>query len=288
MKKYAFVFLILFAGKVYGGEPVPVKAGPVPPVVSVTGNEQPYDIGDTVILSANVDKSKSEGISSITYRWIIVDGDKAKKALTTNGGAQIGFGTGRRARKITVVLDVTCLFLSKDERGTIKEASVVAPDPVYSYVEITDSNPPTPVPPTPTPVPPTPNPTPVPPTPSPQEPSDGPFGLAPFTYKLLQTSVPETDRKAADWLGNSFNATAAQLAAGTVNKNDTKSILTALKASNLQAVTNGGSSKDKWQQFDKLLGDRLYELYSKNELKNGDDWISALNEVARGLKFQPK
>ncbi len=271
------------------------------PVVKLTGIDGPDALGEMIVISANIDQSTiPTNLKSIRYKWTVLENGKVKmNVLPWPDGTKIIFAAGMNPKRMTVILDVDCLFETKgplkvagedgkvldkarivDVEGKIITEAVTAssmesPELIMQEV-IIGGNPPNP--PDPTPVPPNPGPNPNPPLPVPVPDK---FGLTKFTTQIFYDNVPSEHLKAGPYISNAFKGVAAQIAAGTL-KGET-AILGASKAANIAAIKEAGSDKAAWAQFDKLLGDKIYDLYKTKKIATNEDWADAFREISNGL-----
>ncbi len=249
------------------------------PTVRISGNEAPYEVGDEVILDVSVDRSKlPDGLTKLKFNWVVIDGGKRRRFITSDDGQQIGFGTGKTPRKITVILDINCLFEVKDDKGALVEVSMDSPDPYITEVVVGT---PTPTPPGPTP----PGPTPPGPSPAPDFPA-GQFGLAKFTYDTLTADAalkPEEKVKLAQALSSSFGGIAAKIAA-VATYNDLATILADTSKANGAAIASSGVPLAATAAFKRALGDKIYSLYhDQAKISTGADLGVAYREIKAGL-----
>ncbi len=293
--------------------------GPSVPDVQLVGAEDVIDYGEMVNLKAVVDQNKlPAGLVDIQYNWTILEDGKIKKNIIMwPDGTQVFFAAGMRPKKFTIVLDVNCLFqtkgrikavgpdgkplegsqimvegIDKPVTDVVIDSHAISPNPIIKQIQI--GNGPTPPPPGPGP---SPGPEPIPPPnpnpgPTPDLP-DGQYKISKFTYDLVIQKVPVEARKKAPDLANSYISVAdkirvslSKLAAGvplaaTDLVPDAANIMKAIRTSNATVL---GSSANDWQAWNKLYGDKVYELYNGKTLNKPSDWEILFRETATGLK----
>jgi hypothetical protein len=307
-----------------GIKAVELKNAPfVLPSVKLVGVSGPVDFGEIVQLKASVDRDTlPDNLVSLKYQWTVYeDGHPKQNVIIWPDGTQIIFAAGMHPKKIIVMLSVNCLFedkknikvVDKDgkpidgakvvtEDGKPVEGSIIvasesnAPDPIIQEIVIGGNVPePQPQPPTPSP-----NPAPQPPSPQPQPPTPAPvlpagtFGLSQKAFDLANANVDAAVKgPSAVTLGNSYlgvvdeiKSAKSKVASGVpLGKDDVgldvSSILKFTKQKNGEAL---GSLAKSWVQWNKLYGDEIYKLYTAKKLVTPDDWITAFEETAQGLK----
>ena len=235
------------------------------PSIELEGSGDVVGYGGLVYLRAVIDKTKiPSNMSSSTYQWMVFkNGKKLEKTTFFNGkeidnyliwpdSTQIFFAAGMEKAKITVILDVNCLFEVKEKLSVVDSAGKViegakvvneknvaidsfvvssrvgSPPPIIKEIVIGDGSlpddniTPTPIPPTPTPtpvpVPPTPTPTPTPvPVPVPVFP-EGKFGLSKISYDLAKKEVNNQDLVKAPALAASYESVADRISQSSSKK----------------------------------------------------------------------
>lgn len=275
------------------------------PDVKVNGPEGNVGYGEMVQFKAEIDRSQlPEHLSTIKYQWSMFEDGKLKNNfIPWPDGTMIFFATGITPKRIVVILDVDCLFEVKEDVNIVGadgnpiegaklldvdgkaineiviQSEINSPDPIVKEIQVGSG---------PAPKPPTPDPD----TPTPDLPS-GVFGLAKTANMLANENVSAGDRsKALDLaksytsIANKIRASIAKQAAG-VNlsdddlKLDVQSIMKAIATSNRSAL---GSSASGWQQWDKMYGDEIYNLYKSKKINTPADWETAFRETATGLE----
>ena len=234
------------------------------PKVSVVVNG-PED--GAVSLTATIDKSTlSKDLLKIRYKWIVIDDNKIRDNITIwPDGTQVFFGVGNPPRKITVILWTVCLFENNELEfldsivNTIGEKTL--PSPVLLPV-----------------------PAPTIPIPAPNINvilPDGRFKAAQKTYDLVMQNVPPSSRRACKSLSTSFSSISSSIASGQMS--NPQDILKSVKTINSAALAILNIPTSDFQQWNKLYGDFIYDLYINKKLNVSKDWQDLFNETAAGF-----
>lgn len=279
------LFVLLFASMLPSQFTVPNVS------ISIKNAGGVVDYGDIVILRADVDNTHlSEGLVNIGYNWVVMDEGREKNVFVTDGGRSIAFGAGIKPKRITVMLDVNCLFEKKqtitvvDKEGKnptpkeiITEAVMISPPPIFTEVQVGATSP-------------DPSPTPSPihplPAPSPVLPS-GQFGLAKFMYDTFM-GYDGLDNKTkamiAVQLANSLEVVAANIA-DTPDYKDVATILADTKRRSDAAFAQiPGLDFAKAELLKIAIRQKMSSLYKDGKMNTAADIAAMWKEMALGLR----
>lgn len=262
------------------------------PEVKIGGNTSPFDYGDMAILTADFDSDRlPDGLVDIKFNWTVLDDGKQKKLFVADGGREVAFAVGMKPKTIVVILDVNCLFETKQnvkvvgddgktiDKEVIIEAVASSPRPLFSQVIVGSE--PLPPPPPPPPPPPDPNPN---PTPTPVLP-DGRFGLAKFIYNSLVADVNMTsDEKGrmAQALASGFGGIASKIDA-LREYTDVATILADTKKANDTALSESNIDASRSRQLMLAVKKKVNDLYQAQQLNTAQDIKVAWRELSQGF-----
>ncbi len=243
------------------------------PIQKIEGGEKPIEIGEPVILNLSKITNAPKDYVSYSVEWKVYDGGIEKKFYKNESGNGIFFGSGTTKRKVIVFASVSYLYVVKDGDKFV-EAGVKGQF-LTIIVDIGGDGGGNVIPPGPN------------PNPDPTF-NDGQFKLAAKSYKSTINKVVSNDKRAIASLelSKSFAGKAAKIAAtmsGNLTAADIKKILEETTADNREALKRVGVSNDVWDAFFVDLQQDIFDLYSSEKLKTGNDFATAWREISEGL-----
>lgn len=244
------------------------------PDQKITGADNPVPVGEAIELSVNGVKDKPVNYVSSSYVWKVYclpEGkekvEKVRSFEDKDGSQGIFFGGGITSKSFLVNCYVTHLYAVKAPDGKVTE---VATRNLVLSVKVLYGDPSNPKPPD------------VPPD-SPTF-NDGKYKLEKFSYDNFMSVNAAVRSQAASILSTSFTGTASMVKAGVL-KTPQEALKKALE--NNQNALNGAKPPVPLAELDKFvtaLQDQIYSLYQSKQLKTVDDYATAFNEIAAGLK----
>lgn len=247
----------------------------VVPNQTVVGVDKTYDSGEMIVLRISPLENPPSYLVDTKYQWLVInpDGSIKNNLIVWPDNTMVFFGAGvqRNTSKYVVIVNVTYLYLVKDDKGLVTEVAVRSAPIKFGYVTIKGINPD----PEPGPNPPGPNPSPDPVFPH------GKYGLAQLSYQWAKVIDVNSRQKGAAALASSYSSISSAIAAGTVR--DLKEALAKVTESNRAALSQAGISAASWELYFTQLQDFTYNLYTANKLTTTDDARQAFLEIAEGL-----
>jgi hypothetical protein len=278
MKKalvYMFAPLLLSFSMAFGSDPTLVVIdnklvkveSVVEPKIKITSPSGPVDLGEIVILQADVTGDVPTFVKKKSYKWNVTEKGYVKQFWMD--GQKVVFGSGVKATTIKVSLQVQLTYeVGKEEVvKTIEQAVDVSVGGV--------------LPPDPTPPGPGPGPAPT-PTPAPDV-----TGFAKDVRDMfVATPLPGVDQatkvKAAGILAKVYRDTAPRLG-HDAEVASPRELLSYIHKANNAALTKEGLDPLKFDPFWDVLQVPVYKMYSDKILKTAFDYTPVFNQIADGL-----
>jgi hypothetical protein len=265
-----FAPLLLSLGMTFGSEPTLVVIdnklvkveNVVEPKIKITSPTGPIDLGEIVILQAEISGDVPTFVKSRTYKWNVTEKGYVKQFWID--GQKVVFGSGIKPTTIKVSLQVQLTYeVGKEE--VIKT--------IEQTVEVNVGG-----------VPPDPGPGPG-PNPNPN-PSPDVTGFAKDVRDMMQSSLPGVDHdtivKAAKVLSGTYGETAPQITHNTELQNP-RSILTYIHKLNNQKLTEAGIDPTKIDPFFTKLQEVTYKMYQDKTLTKTEDYAPLFKQISDGL-----
>jgi hypothetical protein len=233
-----------------------VVDGVVKPRVVIVGAEQPIELGEVVILKAELKDAQSKYAKEVKYNWEVI----GKKYLANGNG--IVFGAGVKNAEIPVSLKVELTY--EIEGKTVKKE---AKEDVK--VKIGDNEP-----------------EPEPPTPPGPDPNPSPGPSSEIGKLVAQWIEDDLERaylkKSKVCIVYGINQTIDSYNKGEI-ANATQ-LLTTLRQSNNLFLHNSGFVPQKWDKWSIKLQEYLYNEYKTGKLTRMPDYVTYLKNIAEGLE----
>jgi hypothetical protein len=223
--------------------------------VTINGPET-TGIGEILEYEAVVKNTNNELIT----QWDVVKDDQPANYKVI--GNSILIGSGAKSGKVLIIFNGAVL-----SRRYVFWTNVEKIPPVFKLVTINGTPEPPPVP----------DPTPIP------APMDGKYGIASLVYKTYNNFLTGSNRVSlATALAKNYNTVADSITNGELST--VAAIFKKLKDLNSPIVQSFPDLSGPYLDYDKIIQNYIYQLFTNNKLGPVEDYAGLLNEIAGGLK----